>query len=54
MRSGKLEKRVCEICQAEDTIPHHDDYDLPLDVRWLCQAHNVQWHKENGPGLNGE
>lgn len=54
IRSGNLQKGVCEICNSEDSVAHHDDYDLPLEVRWLCQAHHIQWHKENGPGLNGD
>lgn len=54
VREGKLLKGVCEICCSEVTVAHHDDYDFPLQVRWLCQAHHVQWHKKNGPGLNGD
>ena len=54
LRSGKLDKKNCEVCLSEDTVAHHDDYDFPLDIRWLCQAHHVQWHKKNGPGLNGD
>lgn len=52
IRDKKLFKMPCEICGAEKAHAHHDDYEKPLNVRWLCPAHHKQWHEENGEGLN--
>ena len=52
IRDKKLFSEPC-FCGEEKTVAHHDDYDKPLNVRWLCQAHHKQWHAANGPGANG-
>ena len=45
----------CESCKNTDAVihGHHDDYDKPLVVRWLCALCHRQWHTENGEALNG-
>jgi len=53
VRSGALKQSPCEICRSEKSVAHHDDYDFPLRVRWLCQAHHKQWHAKHGEGKNG-
>ena len=50
---GELLKAPCEACGASGAQAHHDDYDKPLEVRWLCQRHHSIWHSQNGEGLNG-
>lgn len=52
VRDGKIIPKPCEVCGHVDAVAHHDDYDKPLEVRWLCQVHHVQWHRENEEGAN--
>lgn len=52
---GLLVPQPCEVCgfegRAEDgrnlVQAHHDDYNKPLQVRWLCQSHHHEWHQTN-------
>lgn len=58
VRDGKICKpSVCECCgesfSSRKIQAHHDDYEKPLEVRWLCIKCHTKWHKEHGEGLNG-
>ena len=50
--SGKIKRMPCEICGETKAHGHHDDYDKPLEVRWLCPIHHKQWHSAHGEALN--
>lgn len=46
VKSGLLVRERCMRCTEPKTIAHHEDYDKPLDVMWLCQPCHKQRHKE--------
>lgn len=42
--NGSMAKKPCEVCGSKKSVAHHPDYDKPLHVVWLCQAHHKQEH----------
>lgn len=58
IRYGKLlNPEKCSLCGSQERFQdgrtaiqgHHDDYNKPLDVRWLCQQCHHEWHRNNRP-----
>ena len=57
IKRGVLKPQPCEICGEAPFFQdgrrgvqaHHDDYNRPMDVRWLCQRHHHEWHKYHEP-----
>ena len=43
LRAGRMFKQPCEKCGLKAEA-HHDDYNKPLDVRWLCKRHHAEHH----------
>lgn len=46
LKNGALQRQPCCRCQNPKVVAHHEDYDFPLDVVWLCQPCHKQRHKE--------
>jgi len=46
IRTGDLVRQPCVRCGEAKSLAHHEDYDKPLDVMWLCQPCHKQRHKE--------
>jgi len=46
VRSGTLVRQPCVRCGESKVIAHHEDYDNPLVVMWLCQPCHKKRHKE--------
>ena len=56
LRDGRLSKpENCQECGRfhGHIHGHHDDYALPLIVRWLCPSCHKAWHDKNGEAKNG-
>lgn len=46
IRTGSLVRNPCIRCGETKSVAHHEDYDKPLEVMWLCQPCHKQRHKE--------
>lgn len=44
-RRGKLVPQPCEYCGDTKVQKHHEDYDKPLDVKWLCKPCHLNLHE---------
>ena len=44
-RRGRLKQKPCESCGSVDSQMHHEDYDRPLKVRWLCVSCHAARHE---------
>jgi hypothetical protein len=47
IKRGTLIKEACEVCGNIKVHAHHDNYDEPLLVRWLCPKHHIEHHNNN-------
>jgi hypothetical protein len=55
VNAGKIEKKSsCEVCgdTKKRLHKHHCDYNKPLEIIFMCPQCHVNWHMENGVGLN--
>jgi len=47
IHAGVLIRKPCEICGEIKVDAHHDDYEKPLDIRWLCRTHHMEYHAKS-------
>ena len=50
IKKNHLVRSPCCRCGSERSLAHHEDYDKPLVVIWLCQPCHKQRHKEMNLG----
>lgn len=48
IRNGELLRQPCSLCNEPKSVAHHEDYDKPLEIVWLCQPCHKQHHKKLG------
>lgn len=46
LKVGIIARKRCERCGDEKSLAHHESYDRPLEVNWLCQPCHKLRHKE--------
>lgn len=47
IKSGKITKESCCECGSIINVhAHHDDYDRPMDIIWLCVRHHKERHRK--------
>jgi hypothetical protein len=44
LKTGKLVRKPCEVCNVVPAQAHHEDYSKPLEVVWLCRKHHTERH----------
>lgn len=51
IQAGNLVRpNLCSECSTVcKPVAHHDSYDRPLDVRWLCRSCHGKHHAKHGP-----
>ena len=48
IEAGKITRKPCDHCGAWPAEAHHEDYDSPLQVVWLCRLHHRRRHSVLG------
>lgn len=46
IKTGEVKRGKCEFCGNRKTHGHHEDYNKPLDVVWLCSEHHGKVHRK--------
>lgn len=44
LKEGILKREQCVKCGKAKVEAHHNDYDKPLEVVWLCKTHHFELH----------
>jgi len=42
LNRGIISKKPCFYCNNENVEAHHEDYNKPLEVIWVCKKHHMK------------
>lgn len=45
VKIGKIARQKCETCGKPYAFGHHDDYSKPLKIKWMCNFHHSEYHR---------
>jgi hypothetical protein len=52
IKNGKIVKQCCYQCSSSENLEaHHENYDLPLEVVWLCRPCHRSYHRRCNENL---
>lgn len=46
IKRGVIKKGSCIVCGESKVEAHHENYNQPLVVVWLCKLHHIGLHKK--------
>lgn len=46
LKANKIRKKCCGVCGKLIVEAHHEDYNKPLKVIWLCHTHHMDLHRK--------
>jgi hypothetical protein len=49
LSQGRLTRQNCRDCADPNTHAHHEDYNKPLDIIWLCPSCHKALHWRRNP-----
>ena len=45
VKQGRITRDTCVVCGEKEVLIHHEDYDNPFGVIWLCDLHHKEYHE---------
>ena len=54
IRKGKLKRKPCVVCGDKNVLPHHEDYNNPFQIIWMCEKHHKEYHDGKISLFNGK